>query len=283
MTGGEIVAAGKAAKAVGEKILGEDDKTKAALVRAAEGTPEMDAAGRALARRTAVIEQMKLRIIQPFARMFGVSGAYFRDEFAEDLAAKMASIPDENVVPPPANVAVPALQGLSYSVEEPNLKELYLNLLTTASDDRRSGEAHPAFVEIIKQLSPAETGMLTAILPTSVPAVRIKIVTGPNSWVVQDRHVMNTIQADGQPAVIPFIAAWVDNWCRLGLVEVTYAEYHSDEGKYDYVPQRPEYIKATAVAEVFKKDSEYPDVKVDYDKGLVRPTSLGDQFRKAVS
>jgi hypothetical protein len=54
MTGGEIIAVGKAAEAVGKKALAEDEKTQDVLLRIAEGTPEMTAAARNMAARTAL-------------------------------------------------------------------------------------------------------------------------------------------------------------------------------------------------------------------------------------
>src|SRR5580658_8746383 len=113
MTGGEIIAIGKAAGAAGKKALTEDAKTKDTLLRVAEGTPELTAAARSMAARMAVKERVKLKLYQPFARMLGVSKAYFEDTFPQEMGAKIAQIPDENLITPPANVAVPALQGLS--------------------------------------------------------------------------------------------------------------------------------------------------------------------------
>jgi Abortive infection alpha len=179
MTGGELVAVGKAAEAVGKNALGEDEKTEDVLLRIAEGTPEMTAAARSMAARTAVKERVKLRLYQSFARMLGVSKAHFEDTFPQEMGAKIADVPDENLITPPASVAVPALQGLSYTFEEPNLKELYLNLLATASDDRRADQAHPVFAEIIKQLAPNETKLLNVTLRMRGTVVaRIKDLVG---------------------------------------------------------------------------------------------------------
>lgn len=228
MTGGEIVAVGKAVQAVGSKALAEDEKTKDVLLRVAEGMPEMVAAARNMAARTAVKERVKLKLYQPFARMLGVSKAYFEDTFPREMGAKIADIPAENLITPPASVAVPALQGLSYTFEESSLKELYLNLLATASDDRRSYQAHPAFAEIIKQLSPNETKLLNSLLSVgSSVAVRVKYYPAepPGSFVVLISHLLPIADetTDG-PKEEPQAPTWVDNWQRLGLVSVTYTQ-----------------------------------------------------------
>ena len=105
----------------------------------------------------------------------GVSKEYFEDTFPQEMGAEIAGVPDENLVTPPASVAVPALQGLSYTFEEPTFKEMYLNLLATASDDRRAEHAHPAFAEIIKQLAPSEAKLLNSALRLEASTVaRVK-------------------------------------------------------------------------------------------------------------
>jgi hypothetical protein len=121
MSGGEIVAVGKAVEAIGKQALAEDEKTKEILLRVAEDTPEMKAAARSMAARTAVKERVKLILWKPFARMVGVSEEYFEDTFPEEIAAKVADIPDENLITPA------------------------VNLLATACDDRRADRAHPGF------------------------------------------------------------------------------------------------------------------------------------------
>src|SRR5215471_4786298 len=104
MTGGEIIVAGKAARTVGEKVLGEDEKTKDVLLRRAEGTAEMVAAARTMAARTAALERIKLKILQPFARLFGVGSEYFADTFPQEMAAKLADVPAENIITPSSSV-----------------------------------------------------------------------------------------------------------------------------------------------------------------------------------
>jgi Abortive infection alpha len=278
MTGGEIIAAGKAAEAISKKALGEDEKTKDVLLRVAEGTPEMTAAARSMAARTAVKERVKLKLYQPFARMLGVSQAYFEDTFPLEMGAKIAGVPDENLITPPASVAVPALQGLSYTFEEPNLKEMYLNLLATASDDRQADQAHPAFADIIKQLAAEETKLLNATLSTySVVTARVKDerTDPPGSFRVLMTHLLPIgDESTGEPKEEPRAPTWVDNWQRLGLVNVTYLESRSGDDAYAWVQTRPEYVRL----------AERPGIiRLSFDRGLIRTTDFGRQFFRAVT
>jgi hypothetical protein len=281
MTGGEIVAAGKVAKAVGEKVFGEDEKTKDVLLRRADGTAEMAAAARTMAARTAVVERIKLKLLQPFAFLFGVGREYFEDTFPQEMAAKLADVPAENIVTPSPTVAGPTLLALSYTHSEPSLKDMYLNLLATASDNRRAGQAHPAFAEIIKQLSPDEAKVLNSIVSPGrqIPLVRlvdkpVDLLGSPaNNFHILMPHLLNLGRPSGELAEEPRIAMWIDNWVRLGLVEAIYDEHVSGEHQYDWVKGRPEYISLEANSEIDH---------VDFVKGLLRPTSFGRQFFSAV-
>jgi len=273
-----MFAVGKAAEAVGKAALAEDGQTKDVLLRIAEGTPEMTAAARSMAARAAVRERVKLKLYQPFARMLGVSMAYFEDTFPHEMGAKIADIPDENLITPPASLAVPALQGLSYTFEEPDLKELYLNLLATASDSRQARLAHPAFADIVKQLSPAEAKVLPFVLvvPTSVVRVVGELDTSGISHVLishlfgrHDLMATGKLEEDQQEPM------WVDNWRRLGLVSVRWGELQKGDltYRYDWVQTHPEYVRLASLPSF---------TKVYFDKGQMESTEFGYVFSRAV-
>ena len=79
---------------------------------------------------------------------------------AESIAPKVAGIPPQHRVEPKLVVAGPALEAMNYCGSEPHLRELFANLLATSMDGRRAASAHPAFVEMVKQLSPGEARIL---------------------------------------------------------------------------------------------------------------------------
>jgi hypothetical protein len=158
------------------------------------------------------------------------------------------------------------------------LKELYLNLLATASDDRRTHQAHPAFAEIIKQLAPDETKLLNSLLSIgSTVAARVKYYPAepPGSFAVLISHLLPIAdETTDEPKEEPQAPTWVDNWQRLGLVSVTYTQYRAGDDMYDWVQTRPEYVRLT----------EQPRfTNLNFDKGLIRTTDFGQQFFRAVS
>jgi hypothetical protein len=277
MTGAEVAAAGKTAKVVGEKVLGEDEKTKDVLLRRAEGTAEMAAAARTMAARVAVVERIKLKIIEPIGRLFGVGSDYFTDTFPEEMATKLANVPTENIVTPSSSVAGSTILALSYTHDEPSLREMYLNLLAAASDDRRASQAHPAFAEVIKQLAPEEARELSEVFVVlrDVPVARVtdSLADPPGAFRILRANLLSIVDSKGEPREVPQLPTWIDNWQRLGLINITYLEYSSGSNTYDWVRARPEYMRLEGRPGI---------TRVGFDKGQIRLTDFGRQFLRVV-
>lgn len=105
------------------------------------------------------------------------SWEYFNTQFSDDMAERLADVPEEEIVSPRSSVAGPAMLGLGFALEEPQLKAMYLNLLAAASDSRVQETAHPSFAEVIKQLSAAEAESLAGVLqsPLHLPIIQIRV------------------------------------------------------------------------------------------------------------
>jgi hypothetical protein len=82
------------------------------------------------------------------------------EKFLESVAAK---VPEEDLSEPPPEVAGPILQAMLFVREENPVMEMFAELLARACDKTRIGDAHPAFANIIHQLSPDEAVILHAL------------------------------------------------------------------------------------------------------------------------
>jgi hypothetical protein len=270
----------EAAGAVAKKALDEDDETTAALREIAKDLEPFQGAAESYAKRVAVKQALLLKLWRPLARLVGANKEYFETQFVVDLADKTADIPEENLATPQPSVAIPALEGLSYSTDEPNLKEMYLNLLRTAMDDRRSDDAHPSFAGIIKQLSPGEAGLLHDLLVHDSRAiVRVKSVRVPGQeFIVLRPNLLDWHSGLGDVLDDDLLDVFIDNWIRLGLVSVTYTESISGEHAYDWVDQRPEFIRYQESMSVIDSSNH-----VTFDRGVLRRTPFGLRFLRAVT
>ncbi|MBD8057850.1 DUF4393 domain-containing protein [Cellulomonas sp. JH27-2] len=283
MTGSEIAAAaavGKAAAAASKKALDEDPSEKAMLREIGRETPAAKRAAEAHMERVAIRQELRLKLWTPLVKILGIRSDYFTDQFPQEISDRVEHIPDEALVSPRPSLVLPAMQGLAYSLDEPELKEMYLNLLATASDGRRQDDAHPSFAEIIKQLSPAEASLLAIVLAwPQLPIIAVRrAFSDPEGYETMQSHVLDwTDRATGAPKEEPLAAMYVDNWIRLGLIRASYSQFLTNDAHYAWVESRPEVLRAKAEIE----SDPRPGITLDTAKGMVTRTSFGERFGAA--
>lgn len=251
------------------------------VIKAAGDSPQVKEAAGNLGQTAVTLTKAINNVLVPLAAInfaFDKARAYFSGKFQQDIAEKAQAIPAEYIVEPKASIAGPTLQGLAFSHEEQNLKEMYLNLLATAMDGRVASDAHPAFVEIIKQMDSEDARLIRSVLrsTSALPIVQLhrKMTDGGYNVLVQ--HVLDFKNTKTGVAVEdPRLPAMIDNWIRLGLVEVAYDKHLSDVSHYSWVEQRPEFIK-------LNQEPQPPDSTIEYQKGLLIRTELGKRFAKAI-
>ncbi len=81
----------------------------------------------------------------------------------KELQEQLSSVPPDQIIEPQQFIFVPAIEAFSYSYDSEELKSLFLNLLVKSMQKEYENKVHPAFVEIIKQLSPLDACILKKI------------------------------------------------------------------------------------------------------------------------
>jgi hypothetical protein len=201
------------------------------------------------------------------------------------LEERLRGVSPENIVTPSPTVAGPAIEALRFAGREESLRDLYANLLATAMDRETAYRAHPAFVEILKQLSPDEAKLLSlmATLPEYEMAlinVRSEVFSQASvSRSLSDvlRHFYTLGERAG--CTFPDLAnSYLDNFERLGLIEVDDVYHWAGEeaiAEYERLEQHPKVLDARAEIE------QTEGSRVDIGRGLIRITVLGSQFIEA--
>ncbi len=101
-----------------------------------------------------------LEMVMMPLQMMGYQAEYWKNEFKKSLERKASKIAEENLVPPNPIIAGPIIQALGYTVHEEPLREMFTSLLATAMSNQTKYSAHPAFVDIIKQMNSDEARIL---------------------------------------------------------------------------------------------------------------------------
>lgn len=255
--------------------------TLKAVMDIAGKSPELTDAGENIAKSAKTITSLINNCLLPIAVAnfaFEKGRAYFETKFQQDLEQATAHIRAEDLVEPKALLAAAVLQGLTFSHDDENLKSLFLSLLSTAMNGKSSENAHPAFVEIIKQLSSLEAGLLNLIFRSSgtIPIVQLRReATDGNGFDQFVNHVLNLHIDANKPTNDPqLVRTAFDNWERLGLIRVKYDEHFVDAGAYSWVNNNAQMILFRSI---------HPDRKINFERGILRITDFGTAFKNAVT
>jgi hypothetical protein len=191
------------------------------------------------------------------------------------VADRLKYIPAEDIITPKPSVAGPAIEALRYTGHEESLTDMYANLLATAMNQKIASGAHPAFVEFIKQMTSDEAKLMRSFFnpDSAFPIVTVKAMEldgSGGSW-----NVAANVSLLGESASIDFpdfTPSYIDNLCRLGLIEIRENWSYSDKKIYSTLES------STKVTELKKLIEEQHKMKFSLKYGAVHLTNLGQQF-----
>ena len=192
--------------------------------------------------------------------------------FKASLENKVAQIPEENLCEPPLSVVGPALEASKYYYEEPELREMFANLISSTLDKDKFSTVHPSFVEIIKGMTSLDAQNLT-LIDQAAPIVEYRLLKEST----QEYKIMLTNVFLGNPSEPNLItqSQSISVLEHLGLVEITFKAALAPPVDYTLFAET-EYYK-----NLVEETKEGPSGrKVEITLGGVRITPLGDCFKE---
>ena len=191
------------------------------------------------------------------------------------LEEKLQNTPAELIEAPAPHIAVPAMQYISYCMDNEELRDMYANLLANSMNKIVKNGVHPGFVEIIKQLSPDEAKILTVLKSTPTIATLILRYENTKGGGV---NIINNFSLVGEHAKCerPYdTAAYFNNLVRLGLlIDCDGMKYFSDKTIYEILKSHP-YVKKYATEELAR---EHGFEKIKFTESMVKLTEYGKSF-----
>lgn len=168
---------------------------------------------------------------------------YKLEETKKLLAQKLEKVGTDNLVPPEAHIAVPALQYISYCMDNEELRDMYANLLASSMNKVVKNDVHPSYVEIIKQLCPDEAKILKIINQgDGFPLINVKYKMQNSkhyTYAFQHFSIVSELAGCERPLAI---AAYLDNLQRLGLISIAHDKYLTELSLYIPLETHP-FIK----------------------------------------
>ena len=129
---------------------------------------------------------------------------------------------------------------------------------------------HPSFVEIIKQMSPIDARIFQLIMNAgSRPLINLRVKREHGGSYPIQYHCSWI-----QDFSIKQCATSLDSLLRLGLIEIPFDGYYTDEKIYNHVKQNPLFKKL----EQSHKNSLPPGETLDYEKSYIKLPDLSLLF-----
>jgi len=216
------------------------------------------------------------------------------------LADKFKHTPLEKIAKPNLAIAGPIVDAMKFVAHEPNLREMYANLLATSINADTAQNAHPAFIEFIRQMTADEARILEVIALEEIVSISLvhRIDSENNREIQIPKYEI--LAEKSKCEYRDLIPSYLDNLRRLGLTQHEEdgwhkldlhpngtASYYKNDGRSLYAPVDDPMIIA-AMRQRFADELKVEEGKKD---GVsiqfhilsehVQLTSLGDQFARA--
>ena len=162
-----------------------------------------------------------------------------------------------------------SIERLHYLEDEPNLAELFEELLISTIDVSQKEHNHPAYVEVLKQINNQEAKNLKLIFQDCNKKLAIAninlIVDEEENYVDYKKYLL-------PPPYTDISQKELENWERLKLINIKTDEHLTDDLAYKYVEDN--------ITEINKKLTSPKKLKLK--KGVLSFTEFGKNFAKAV-
>lgn len=195
------------------------------------------------------------------------------------LEQKLKDVDPDAIVNPETYVAVPALQAISYSMDSEELRNLYANLISKAMVSYSKDEVHPAFVEIIKQLSPFDAKLINSLFNVEVPSsshpiikIRKKINNEGLTGVDQFKHIISPDFVNDSDDLSKHTLS-IDNLIRLNIIVVDYTKFFAEDSLYHPL-EKSDLVRS--IEEKISKDPTYNYMQIK--RGTLELSDLGKKF-----
>jgi len=201
-----------------------------------------------------------------------------KQKHLDDFRRQLESTPLEKICEVRPEIGVPIIEKLSYVTDE-DLSRLYVNLLAKASTEDTVGQAHPAFIDIINNMSPIEAVILNRLkgeeeIPFIIAINRVLSGEEKGGFTrypdinINNKYFSNLNLSDR------IVTISLINLDRLGIIKIDEERYFAKEDRYSELISHyhPVYSKLPINKQTHK---------LEFKQGVIGITQFGKLFIKA--
>lgn len=203
------------------------------------------------------------------------------DWIKTEVSERLKDVPEDQIVEPNPRIAIPATQSLLYSMGDETIRDMFANLLAADMNAKTKGVTHPAFVEMIKEMTSADATALSVLWKGAQIEFRARVMSG-NQWrelgysysfdiegvdATQVRRTLSNLRR------LEVIETRPNEWPLLGnlsaLEEAAKAKF---EPQVDAYKQLPEDIRSKIIMP--------GELRLDIFKTGLFVTAMGEDFAR---
>jgi hypothetical protein len=171
-------------------------------------------------------------------------------------------------------IAGPILEALRYTYDEENLREMYENLLASAMDNRIVSQAHPSFVDAIKQMSVVDAQVIKRIseIDENLRCAEFKFKLKETTKVYVNAMPDYFVEELCDIADPFIISASLINLQRLGVITITQMGLMGAD--YDVMKKNTYLLSREAL---YREQGKY-DFEISLVQHAVTLNNYGKQF-----
>ena len=194
--------------------------------------------------------------------------------FLKDIVTEVSNIPIDQIQEPKLSVLGPVLEASKYYIDDEELRSLFAKLVAASMNNSKNEVLQPAFVEIIKQMSPIDAKNLINLYDIKdkqnpIVSIILESKDSKNYKEVFDHFYIENIGNISHKRIVSSLI----NLERLGLIEINYGVFLSDENRYLPYENHP-------IINQFKNEYNDDLHSIKLKKGLIKITNFGMDFCK---
>ncbi|POE01330.1 DUF4393 domain-containing protein [Pectobacterium odoriferum] len=196
-----------------------------------------------------------------------------QNQFIPKVAEKLKDTKPEDIITPKPNVAVPAIEALRYTANDESLSDLFAGLLASSMDKNKADKAHPAFVEIIKQLTADEARVISIMKnKKEIPLIDVVVIDNRDHGEQVVFGNLSSFSFGMELEHSQLFSSYVYNLCRLGLLEIPTGYRYLNPSAYDEITNS-NFWKEVSRGVPLKENHQF-----DYNRKILSVTDMGKQF-----
>lgn len=197
----------------------------------------------------------------------------------------MNAKPAECLVEPRMQVVGPAIENVKYCMDEPQISEMFQNLLANAADERYQSKVHPSFPAMIAHMSPLDAENLGLFRQVDqYPIVEFRYILFDDTFRTTQSNVFAANPKMTTYAESLLQSASLSSLARQGLIDISYTTYIPEESLYrvfdefELIQEMKKQIHPEPEGGYRHPEDDKKIVRVSAEKGRVRLTPLGESF-----